>query len=280
MTTSAVRYDRMLAGLAAYVEALTPAGTTVVWSGDYPRESATERFVTLNKIAGPRSAGVGGRSRVAAVLPITATLTVTAATVGSSATLAVSGRRFSYRAVALDTIELVRDRLLAAIGTTPLVSATFVAASTNAITITATSLGDLYDLSASGLATVTVTSEQACKVQTDDVITMVDLQVFGIAGDPIDGADSMLANMIGAHELDAAQRILDAYGLGVRFFDPINLDSLAGPVWESRVSVSVEVSQVSLMAAATDQIREVRGTLIVRNVPGASVTGAVVYSEP
>ncbi len=92
-------------------------------------------------------------------------------------------------------------------------------------------------------------------------------------------ADSLVANLIGAHELDAAQRILDTYGLGVTFGDPINLDSLAGPVWESRVSVAVTVSQISLAAAATDEIVEVRGTIIVR-APAEEITVAVVYLEP
>ena len=280
MTTAAVRYDRLLRGLAEYVEALLPASTTVVWSGDYPRESATPRFVTLNKIAGPRSAGQGGRSRVAAVLPMTATLTVTAATVDSSAVLVVSGRRFSYQAQTGDTIEDVRDGLLVAIGSSPLVSATFVAAGTTQITITALTLGDVYGLSASGLASVAVNTEQACKVQLDEVLSVIDLQAFAVAGDPIDGADSLVANMIGAHELDAAQRILDAYGIGVHFGDPVNLDSLAGPVWESRISIPVTVSQMSLAAAATDEIREVRHTLIVRNAPGGDVTDGVVYSDP
>jgi hypothetical protein len=279
VTTAAVRYDRMLRGLAEYVEALTPAATTVVWSGDYPRESATPRFVTLNKIAGPRSAGAGGRSRFAAVLPMTATLTVTAATEGESATLVVSGRRFSYQAESGDDVEAVRDGLLAAIGSSPLVSATFVAAGTDEITITALSLGDVYDLSASGLAEVAVDTEQACKVQLDEVLTVVDLQAFAIAGDPIDGADSLVANMVGAHELDAAQRILDAYGLGVHFGDPVNLDSLAGPRWESRVSVPVTVSQISLSAAATDQVREVRVTTTVRT-PANEIADSMVVLEP
>lgn len=278
MTTEAVRFDRMEAGLRAWVTALVP-GITVVWSGQYPRERATASYATLNKIAGPRSAGRGSWSRPTHTLPMTCTATITAATVGSVATLRASGRKFSYEAQAGDDIEAVRDGLLAAIGSDPMVSATFVASGADAIAIAALSVGDLYRVSGQGLCSVATNTSQACKVQIDQVVSVVRLQIFSADRRPRLGASRYMANVLGARQLDHAVAALDEYGLDVVPGDPIDLDALAGPVWESRSAVDLEVMQVSLSARAGRQITEVRTDVLVRTVLD-EFTVDVVESDP
>ena len=264
MTTDAVRYDRLQAGLPAYVNAI--AGVEPTWGGHVPREILASTMVTLALLSGPRSASGGSPSVMSATLPITATATVTAATVGSSAILRASGRRYEYRAESGDDVEAVRDGLLAAIDASPgsLVSASFDAAGADEIAIEATSLGDLYNVAASGLLEIAVDTAQACQVQTDNIEHTVRLQVWSTSPHPRSGASATLARIMGGSWLDAPLRTLDAYGLGVRFGNPINLDALAGPRWESRAACDLAVTQLSVMAAPTDRVTEVQSQILAR----------------
>lgn len=276
MTTETVRFDRLQRGLADYVEALT--GVVPVWHGGVPRESQAATFATLAIISGPRSASGGSPSVVSATLPLTATATVTAATVDSSAVLRASGRRFLYRAQLGDDVTIVRDGLLVAIDADPgsLVSATFTASGADAIAIEADSLGDLYNLASAGLLSLVVDTEQACKVQMDNVEHTIRLQFWSVDG-PRTGANAMLARFLGGLWLDAPLRVLDAYGLGVRAGNPINLDGLAGPVWETRAAVDLAVTQLSVSAGEAGEITEVRSTVVARSAL-SEITALVVGS--
>lgn len=269
MTTEVVRLDRLQTGLRAWVTALFP-DITVVWSGEYPRERTTPTYVTLVKIAGPRSAGAGSWSKTTHALPMSATLTVTDATPGRRATLRASGRRFSYKAQAGDDVEAVRDGLLAVIDVGgdpgPMVSATFSARGTDAIEIVGLEAGDLYRLSAQGLASLTIDTTIACKVQLDEVVHTVRLQAYSTSRHPRSGASRVVAKILGSRELDPGIAVLDAYGLDVVPGNPVDLDSMAGPVWESRSAIDLDVSQLSLAAAPGNRITQVRTDLLVRTV--------------
>lgn len=283
MTTRPVRLDRTMAGLRALALALTPAGTVCRWShGEYPGELDGSVLVTFRLLSGPFTAGLGEASGGPVTLPLTATLTITADTEGADAVLRVSGRRFKYRAQSGDDVEAIRDGLLAAIGDPDddaLVSATFTASGTDQITIAALEPGDLYDLTAYGLASLVVDTSAAIKCSTDDVMTVIDMQVFSRSRFPMDGAAAIMSKLIAAIDLPTARGIMDAYGIDVSFGRPVALDGLAGPRYVSRQSSTIQVTQVSLIAEASTPVETVESTITVRDAPGEATTQLVVESS-
>lgn len=282
MTTRPVRLDRTMAGLRALVLALTPAGTACRWShGEYPGELDGDVLVTFRLLSGPFTAGAGEASGGPVTLPLTATITIDDATEGDDAVLRVSGRRFEYRAQSGDDVTMIRDGLLAAIGDPEddaLVSATFTASGLDAIAIAALEPGDLYGLSASGLASLVVDTSAVVKASTDDVESVIDLQVFSRSRFPMDGAAAIMSALIAALDLPTARAIMDAYGIDVSFGRPVAIDSLAGPRYVSRQSSTIRVTQVSLIAEASTPVETVESTITFRDAPG-EVTATLTVVE-
>jgi hypothetical protein len=174
---------------------------------------------------------------------------VTAATEGASLIVRMSGIQVEHVVEAGQTIEQARDDLLALLEATD-VAATFAEDGSDRITITPTSLGDVYNLRVAGALTLTIASSDVAQAVTDEHAFSIELQIYSTDRNLRSGACSVMSAIKGGAGLDAPQAILETYGLDVTIGDPINLDELAGPVWASREAVSLQVTMVSLAAAA------------------------------
>jgi hypothetical protein len=280
VTTRAVHIERLQAGLVALIREIVPAATVVWAPSEFPRGAAADLIVACRLLAGPDDDPMGGAAAVPCVLPLTATLTINAATVGESIALHASGRRFEYVIQALDDVEVVRDGLLAAIAAAPgsLVDATFAASSTNVITIAALELGDLYQLrvrqSTPGLATLTTLTTGAGLAQSVDVRAWVELQAFSTNRAPRAGAPAALAQILGRRNLPIATAIMERYGLAWTGAPGrvVSLDALSGPAWQSRSAVTLYVSQVGLTVEPVGAITRARATLQARGATTAPIT--------
>lgn len=287
MTTAPVRLDRLQRGIVAWISAALPDATVVWSSSEYPRPDAGPLLVSVELIAGPDDAPLGGASSTPAELPLEATYTLASvgSGAGSSVGLDVSGRSFEYTIQSGDDVTDARDGLLARIGTDPMVSATFTPASTAAIGIEALELGDLYGLavrqSEPGMASIAVVSSQLCRVSSSDVVSQLRIEAFGTSRYPRTGAHSALARLRAAARLGGAREILDAHGLSL--VGPaarvVPLNRLAGPGWESRSAWTVQIAQISLAAEAVGRITSIRGSIEYRGATAAPITEPLVIPE-
>lgn len=280
MTTRHVHIERLQAGLVELIRTIVPAATVVWAPSEFPRGAAADLIVACRLLAGPDDDPIGGAAATPCTLPLTATLTINAATVGESIALHASGRRFEYTIETGDTITDVRDGLLAAIAAAPgsLVDATFVASSTNAIAIAALELGDLYQLrvrqSTPGLAALVVNTTGAGLAQSVDVRSWIELQAFSTSRAPRAGAPAALAQILGRRNLPVSMTILERYGLAFTGAPGrvVGLDALSGPAWQSRSAVTLYVSQVGLVVEPVGAITRARATLQARGATPDPIT--------
>lgn len=282
MTTLPVRLDRLQAGIIAWVESVIPSVTTLWAPSEYPREAADDVVVAAKLLLGPDGEPGGSLSRSYALLPTAATLRVlpaAAAATGESVGLRVSGRRFEFTIPPAATTAIVRDGLLAAIGTTEssMVSATWSAVGTDTISITQLELGDLYQLellsSLPGLAEVVITGSAIGRVSTGDVSSLVELQAYGRSRYLRSGAGAALQRLRGTVRLPTPLSVLDAFGLAI-VGGPgpvVPLDDLAGPTWQSRAAWRVSVAQLSLAAEPLGGVSGVRASLDLRGATAAPI---------
>lgn len=264
MATRAIRLDRMQAGLVAWVSSVLPS-TTVVWGKQsLPRESAAASLATFSVIAGPRSAGQGGGSMRPWTLITTATITVPAVAEGDYLTIRASGTSATHQVTAGEDgdTEAARDSLLAELQASS-ITATFAAASTNQITISA-SPGDIYDLIGQGVSVVT-TASAPYAVQVDEAVYRVELQISSTDPSPMNGASSLMAELCASTDLPVPEAIRELCGLRVDMGNPINLSRLSGPDWQSREVVDIEVTLISLATSQAQALVQILANIEVRN---------------
>lgn len=280
MTTFPVRLDRLEVGLGTLVATLLP-DATVVWApSEFPRESANGLLVALRPIAGPSPRNGGAPSVQAWTLPLTLTLTITDATEGAVVFLRMSGRRFEYTVQAAETVETVRDAVLALIvdPAVSLVSASATAVSTDQIAIAADELGDLYNVDVSGPATIDVDTEQVATCQIDEVAHAVEVQIFAADRKQRSGAAHAMSRLLSAINLPSARDILNAYGLSVNAGPVVAADDRIGPVWQSRRITTMQVWQISLAAEPAGLITSVVLGFELRS--GATIIEDTIEVEP
>jgi hypothetical protein len=292
MSSNPVRIDRLQAGLVAMVTAGCP-GSTVVWApSEYPRPAGQPSVVTVQLVAPPSAAPLGGTSKPVRALPTSATLRVLDATEGATIVTTISGWRTEYVVPAAATTETVRDALLLLYAAAPLQGITTTAVDdpgddeedeaddVHEIAVEADALGDLWGLSILGsdpdmieIDDVVMAAAQAAIV---DVRSFVQVQAYGIDRSPRLGAAAVLTRLTGRLMLPSLVRIRSDYGIGLVGGPPtiVGLDALSGPGWESRAAASFFVSQVSLAAEAAEVIERVSGTMSVRE--NASTTTIVI----
>lgn len=280
MSTHPIRFDRLQAGIVAWLQAAHPSARVLWHPSEWPRAQAgLDLALTAKIIAGPDSTPLGGESSAAATLPLTAVarvLPAAAGAVGEDVVLFASGRRFEYAIAAGDaTVENVRDGWLESLGVGgdpgPMVSASFVAQDTDEILITATTLGDLHGLavlgSIAGLVELEVLTTAVAQVQVEDVQAVIRIEAWATSRYPRGGALAALANLLGRRTLSASTTVLDAHGLSLDPGRVISLDGMTGPQWDSRATVDLDVGMLSIAAEAPLVIERVRGTLIARGDP-------------
>lgn len=280
MSTRAVHLERLQAGLVALIREIVPAATVVWAPSEFPRGAAADLIIACRLLAGPDDDPMGGAAAAPCTLPLTATLSILAATVGESVALHASGRRFEYVAEAGDDESDVRDGLLAAINASPgsLVDATFAASGAEDIAIAAIELGDLYQLrvrqSTPGLASLVTLTTGAGLAQSVDVRSWVELQAFSTNRAPRAGAPAALAQILGRRNLPVSMALMEQFGLAWTGAPGrvVSLDALSGPAWQSRSAVTLYVSQVGLTVEPVGAITRARATLQARGATAAPIT--------
>ena len=258
MSTAPIRFDRLQAGLPASVRAALPAAS-VVWHGQrLPHGAATDPLARLRIVAGPTEVNA---SRPVRTLPTAATLTLTAQPAGTDVVLRASGMSWSYRVLPGDDVTAQRDGLLTALDGA-LIDASFVASGADAIAITATSLGDLYGLGASG-GTIVATASEAASVRVSDVEFLIELDVSRSDPTPRGGASAALSRWQTYARNREGLALLGSYGLGLpRGLPAVTpIDGLAGPTWQSRSRISFYVSTLSIHAESFIPIEAAEVTL-------------------
>ena len=259
---TAVRIDRLQAGVIAWLSDAMPS-TTVLWApSEFPRSTAGATFLAARILSGPDLDPQGGASRTPATLPTAMLLSVTGNTAGQDIRLELSGRAFVYTIQGGDSITDARDGLLAEIGSEPMVSATFAASGSDGITITADAIGDLYNTSIAGPATLAATASALAIVSTGLVTTRLEVQAYSTDRTPRGGALGTLSEIRGRARLPSATSILQIYGLAL-VGSPgrlIDITALSGPRWETRAAWDVRISQVTFAAEAVDPIEIVNAT--------------------
>lgn len=279
MTTNPVRLDRLQAGLIAMVSAGCP-GSTVLWApSEHPRSTSAASVVTVQLVAPPTTAPLGGTSKPVRALPTSATLRVLAATEAATIVTKISGWRTEYVVPADADVESVRDALVAAYADAPLQGVTIAAVGTDEITLEPEALGDLWGLSVLGsdadMIEIDDVETELAQAAIVDVRSFVQVQAYGIDRYPRSGAHAVLSRLIGRLDLPTLARVRDDYGFAI--IGPptiVGLDALSGPDWESRAAASFFVSQVSLAVEGAQVIDRVSGTMSVRE--NASTTSIVI----
>lgn len=281
MTTNVVRLDRLQAGLTAALLAVRPSATVVWAPSEFPRPAAADLVFSCRLLSGPDSEPIGGDSCTMTRLPMAALLTLGVPVVGESAILFASGRRFEHVFASTD-VEVERDAWLDELAVDPMVDATFGPSGTDAITIEALELGDLYKLSALGSAELEVTTAETALVQAADVRSWVEIQAYGSSRYPRSGAAAALNAFRGRLNLPMVASILESYGLGLVSGSSaaLALNALAGPTWQSRAALTVYIAQLSLAAETVASIARVRATLSARGVNPAADVPIPIDVEP
>lgn len=276
MTTTPVRLDRLQAGLGDWISAVLPTAT-VVWSGTgFPRANAGELVVTLRMLSPPSDSSLGGASVTTRTLPLTATVTLGTPTAGEAVRLAFSGLAWQYEIGAGETATDARDGLLAAVGPAPLVDVAIASVGSDKISLTPTSIGDLYSLSTRGttlgLISHTIDTSALAQIEVSEVSTQIEMQAWSTNPTPRGGAAAALSRLLSSRRLASRVDIMDAYGISIVGVPPrpIDISQLSGPDYSSRASVSLYISQVSFAAEAITPIEIVAGTLTTPNsTPGS-----------
>jgi hypothetical protein len=256
MTTLPVRLDRLQAGLVSVVSTILPSAT-VVWSpSEYPADDVP-LLVALRLISGPDFAPLGTRATPMRTLPTAGTFTVGAVSDGDTLVARASGLQWEYVVGVGETTEQGRDGLLAAIDDT-LIDATFSASGTTDIDVTATSLGDLWCVSADAPVTWTPTAETVCQALIGDVTAQLEIQVFSQSRYLREGAQAAATSLLTNARLPAARAIMDRHGVSIQG-EPstVTLDSLSGPGWQSRVAITARVCMTALSAETPELIENV-----------------------
>ncbi len=280
-----VRLDRLQAAIVAALAAAV-SGATVLWgASEYPREAAAETLLQARIVAGP---SITVSSHDTRRLPTSVRFSITEAVEGEAIVLCASGLRWEYVVQADDTTEIIRDALLELVGEEPMISATFSAVSVGeedpvpAIDVEADELGDLWDVSVgAGSAEVEVLESTIAEVEFGDVVTLVEIQAYSQNRYPTGGAMTALSRFLSRCRLSSIRAIFDAYGVSPQdaSVEPINLDALSGPAWQSRSAVSIRFAQAYVAAEPALIIETVQFGLTVKNGATAILVEGEVSSS-
>jgi hypothetical protein len=191
------------------------------------------------------------------------TLTVGSVSDGDSVAVWMSGIKVDHTVSGGEDTEAARDALLTLLQASD-ISATFAASGTDAITVTPTALGDVYNVEALG-QTTWAASTSVYAVQIDEATYRIELQISSKALTPMDGASSLMARVFATTDLPSVQAIRDLFGLRIDVGNPINLDRLVGPDWESREVVDIEVTTLSLETEAADTLTQIIASIEARS---------------
>lgn len=266
-----IAFDRLQAGLRQAILAADNT-LTVVWSpSEYP-EPAGGNLVALRVLSGPDLRGYRLEHKH---YPIPTTVRVTCTnTAGSRGTIFCQGARWHLDVEPGETATEYRDRWVEYLATAGLaVDGEITPVGANAFDIAGTELISLYGFGTFGQVTSTVTASTFSDIRSSDARLRIEAQVFSGTRYLRGGAMDTAAKLVAKLGLPAPRAVLNAYGLVHVTTSPVvDLTTIAGPGWESRAAVSVDIGTNIFAAEAVESIETVTGTLTVENGTGESIT--------
>lgn len=213
-----------------------------VYTSTFPRG-----FVNLTMASGPNIAAPPGRG--VSLYPI-ASIAWTVDTVFDGALVAVYINGLPYRVNVgpLDTVDTVRDALVAAINADASGEYTATAGlAAGAWTLTATSLGSVWQVRKVGALSAVVTNATSQALVTQARANVgVTVECYSKDTSPMTGAWSMAVKLSQLLLLPEAAQVLADHGLGFTGSTPLlDLSAVAGGKWESRVAFTSSINILS-----------------------------------
>jgi len=245
-----IRLDRLQDSFYGILQQELP-DVSVLWTYGQPTGNQLKNdIVALRLLSGP---SLGNQSRVRGVAffpPASILLTIPTATEGALYKIGINGYGYGYNAVLSDTVNSIRDALLALLSARSLDS--FIASPTlnpGEILLTPKSFGSIWYVRKSHTIDLTtlVLEEDTALFTPGLVDAVVEVQTYSKNTHLWSGAPA-LANRI----LDLVQRttIVSAFGAaGVGFTSKgsvADISALSGPNWETRASLSLGISMLGI----------------------------------
>lgn len=278
---SPVRIDYVKDALRDVFVAALPADTPVIWGGaNHPR--APRPFARLNITSGPSQIGsFVDQHRIRDAITL-ATITIDLATIDVLYTVRVNGIPARHVGVMGDTVDTIRDALVAAVN---LLGEAVVAVATVAgeFTITPNSTGDLIVLAVvPGAPTTTVVLTQPGTFVQDTIGARrltVSCDFFSTETDKLElGALDMAAKCLAALDLPSSLLLFKDRRVAARVITATqNLSGLepGGAVEESQANFDVDLTAMSVLVETIDVIETIEFT---QSVNGN--TQQVTITEP
>jgi len=230
-----IRLDRLFAGLKLVLAAALGAVVVKQAGEPWPRERAGA-FVSMRLVDGPTARGL--RDSVERLrVPTGLTVTIGTATPNERYIVGLNGYDHRVDASGVDTVDTLRDTLVADIAADTLGGVAAVATATpGQLTLTPATLGRIvsWRIRPPALVSVVVDGTAPAKLWTAQRRVTIELSCFAASGGQDEGAASMVGQIEAALQSDANVGTLARYGVGVsRVGTPVYRPTTSGADFES-----------------------------------------------
>lgn len=257
---SPIRLDRLQTAMTEVLDDALGSSIQVgwaygeaLWNSNFP----TAEAVNLTMVGGPSFHNTNGAHGELLIPPTLITTTVDTATVAVRYIVTVNEFDYFYDAIGGDSVDDIRDALVALIVADAESPYTGVAtANPGEFTLTPDAIGSIWQMRVTSLMTAVVTlSSQAVVVTRGTRTFTVALGCFSKNRFPRAGAWDIAAKCQAAltspEHIDIFARYdVGVWGKGVA----VDLSDLAGGHWESRVSFDVTLAMQSVFTSTVEQI--------------------------
>lgn len=274
MIVAPVRFDRMRRALFAALSDALGAGVTLKWSRDsVQRDLTMPAMVVLSPMGGLAGEAERSGGRIA-LSPDSVSYTLDSVAVGERHSLYLNDYAYRHDVAALETIEDVRDALLAQISADAASPYTAVAVGTDEIVVTATPAGSIWETHAMPASRWTVVQgvTQAVIVTQRQVTQRISIGCYSKSTTAEGGALSLAAIVRAALRMHAYQEDLDNAGVSLMARSPVvDLSAIAGAAWETRCSFDLDVGLAAVTSELVDTIEDVTITTTYEGADGSTI---------
>lgn len=269
-----LRLDRVQLALVSILdEACNPLGAH--WGYTEPtREQLPEGYVTLTMADGPGPFHRQGK-RGTELTPIdTVTIVVDSVEVGKRYGIELNGFNYFTDGVGGDTVDTIRDRLVAAIVADTEETASAAAGGAGEVDLSANFLGGIRWLSIYGALSSTnlVRAADSVLVVDGTQTMLVNIQAYHKQREPRNGAWALIQQCVAALQSEDLVERLRRYGVGVwDKAQPLDLSAIAGGHWESRASMDVTLAARASWVRPVSTIETVEATITAKDESGSPV---------
>lgn len=273
MIPTPIRLDRVQRGLfEVFSSALAPVG--VAWGyNEASYQTLPANLAILTMIGGPQPWNRSGK-RGAVILPATsATVTITAATLGALYLVRVNGIAYSHEAAAGETVSDVRDALVTAMNADPGATFTATPSGLDGLAMAPTEGGGLRTIEIVGPISpgVVVLDSQAYLVTRGTQTALINFQSYSKGREVRNGAWSITASALATMQTESFVETLRGWGVGLWSKGaPTDLSAITSGHWESRVSFDFTVSMVAEWVDPVDTIETVTAEITALNPDGST----------